>query len=50
MEVFARLVATAAAENLLRPIGVPVIRHHCSLYADYVIMFMYLDVTEAREY
>ena len=48
MEVFTRLVATAAAENLLRPIGVPVIRHHCSLYADDVIMFMYPDVTEAR--
>ena len=48
MEVFVRLVATATAENLLKPIAVPVIRHHCSLYADEVIMFTYPDVAEAR--
>jgi len=47
MEVFARLVATAAAERLLKPITVPGIRHHCSLYADDVIIFMQPDVAEA---
>jgi hypothetical protein len=29
-------------------LGAPAIRHHCSLYADDVIIFMHPELTEAR--
>jgi hypothetical protein len=45
MEVFAKLVAAAADVGLLRPLGAPAIMHHCSLYADDVIIFMHPDAT-----
>jgi hypothetical protein len=48
MEVFARLVAAAENEGLLRPLGAPAIRHHCSLYVDDVIIFMHPDPPEAK--
>jgi len=35
-------------ERLLRPRRTPAIKHHCSIYADDIIIFMHLDVAEAR--
>lgn len=35
-------------ERLLRPPRTPAIKHHCSIYADDITIFMHLDVAEAR--
>jgi hypothetical protein len=48
MEVFVRLFATATEQGIIRPMGTPSIKHHCSLYADDVILFMHLEAREAR--
>jgi hypothetical protein len=48
MEAFARLVDSTAESRLLRPTGAAPIRHHCSIYADDVILFMHLSAGEAN--
>jgi len=48
MEVFARLISTAADDGLLQPTQPPSLRHHCSLYADDVIIFMQPSARDAR--
>jgi hypothetical protein len=48
MEVFARLFATTTEQGIIRPMGIPSIKHHCSLYADDVILFMHPEAREAR--
>jgi hypothetical protein len=41
-------VDSAAENRLLRPTGAAPIRHHCSIYADDVILFMYPSAGEAN--
>jgi hypothetical protein len=48
MEVFARLFTTAIEQGIIRPMGTPAVRHHCSLYDDDVMLFMHPDAREAR--
>ena len=48
MEVLTRLVSTAADDRLLQPMRPPTLRHHCSLYADDVIIFMHPNAADAR--
>ena len=48
MEAFARLVHSAAESRLLRPTEAAPIRHHCSIYADDVILFMHPSTEEAN--
>jgi hypothetical protein len=48
MEVLARLISTAADDRLLRLMQPPSLRHHCSLYADDVIIFMHPSARDAK--
>jgi hypothetical protein len=48
MEVFARLFVTPTEQGIVRPMGTLVVRHHCSLYTDDVMLFMHPDAREAR--
>jgi hypothetical protein len=47
MEVLGRLFCAARQEGIIRPLESPAIKHHCSIYADDVIMFIHPDVVEA---
>jgi hypothetical protein len=48
MEVFARLLKTAVDDRLLRPQQSLAVKHHCSIYADDVIIFLRPHVDDAR--
>ncbi|XP_066311151.1 uncharacterized protein [Miscanthus floridulus] len=47
MEIPARLFSTARDQGVIRPMETQAIKHHCSLYADDVIMFVHPEATEA---
>jgi hypothetical protein len=48
MEAFVRLVHSAAESRLLGPTEAAPICHHCSIYADDVILFMHPSAEEAN--
>ncbi|CAN6163161.1 unnamed protein product [Urochloa humidicola] len=48
MDALNRLFVKANEDGVLQPTGIPAIKHHCSLYADDVILFPALTATEAR--
>jgi len=48
MDTLNRLFVKAQNDEVLQPIGVPAIRHHCSLYADDAILLLSPCVDEAR--
>jgi hypothetical protein len=48
MDVMNRLFTKASERNLLQPIGHPVIKYQCSMYADDVILFVSPSVTKAQ--
>ena len=48
MDVLNRLFVKAQQDNVLQPIGVPAIKHHCSLYADDAIVLLAPTAQEAR--
>ena len=48
MDVLNRLFVKAQQDNVLPPIGVPAIKHHCSLYADDAIVLLAPTAQEAR--
>lgn len=48
MEVLSRLFSKAHSDRVIRGPGLPAIRHHCSIYADDVILFAHPDRHEAR--
>lgn len=47
MEILARLFQTARDQGIVRPLDTPAIKHHCSLYADDVILFIQPYAREA---
>jgi len=48
MDVLHKLLAKASTDGVLRPLQIPEIKFHCSLYADDVILFIRPSVHEAR--
>jgi hypothetical protein len=40
MEVLARLFSTTMEQGIIRPLQTQTIKHHCSMYADDVILFV----------
>ena len=48
MDALNRLFVKAQRDNVLQPIGVQAIKHHCSLYADDVILLLSPSAEEAR--
>ena len=49
MDTLNWLFVKAQNDEVLQPIGVPAIRHHCSLYADDAILLLSPSVDEARD-
>ena len=47
MDALNRLFIKAKMDNVLQPIGVPAIQHHCSLYADDAILLQTPTASEA---
>lgn len=43
-----RLFCATRNEGLIRQLDTPAIKHHCSIYADDVILFVHPDAAEAR--
>jgi len=48
MDALNRLFVKAQNDSVLQPIGVPAIKHHCSLYADDAILLLSPSANEAR--
>lgn len=48
MEVLARLFSMATEQGIIRPLQTQAIKHHCSMYADDVILFAQPEPREAR--
>jgi hypothetical protein len=47
IEVLARLFSTAHVQGIIHPLETQAIKHHCSLYADDIILFVHPEVREA---